>query len=137
MTKDKTQDFSNDMRTKYDIILDIALKGTDNKVSAFFNRVEMVIMLEIQTQNPMFREDRITPKQKEAIWKAMLEQGAYIIYTGDTNLMSGYDPISNSAIPIEQLRERAFSPLARKILLTSGLLYRGIGNRSYDGYVRY
>lgn len=132
-----TQEFSNDMMKNYDINLDTQLEGSSNKVDAFYNRVQMIVMLEIKSNNPNFRENKITEKQKEAIWKAILEQAYYMINNYDMNIVSGFDPISNSTVSIEEIRKRAFSPLARKILLTSGLLYRGIGDISYDRYVRY
>lgn len=138
MTEKEINQFISDFQIKTGINLDVHLVGTDgNKTSSFVRRMNQLVLLEIRNQNPMYKEERVTSKQKKAIWEATLEQAEYVLNTGDTNLMAGYDPITNSAIPIEELRKRAFSPLARKILLISGLLYRGVGSPSHNGMVRY
>ena len=62
----------------------------------------------------------------------MLEQGYYLTENYDMNIVSGFDPVSNTVIPIDEIRKRAFSPLAATILRNVGLFYAGIGQPSYN-----
>lgn len=131
--KEKTMNFENDMREYYDINLSTKLEGSEKKISAFFNRVEMIVMQEIKTNNPSFQEEHLKEKQREELWKAILEQAYYMLNNYDMFIVSGFDPINNSTISIEEIRKRAFSSLARTILTNAGLRYRGIGSIGF-GY---
>jgi hypothetical protein len=46
--------------------------------------------------------------------------------TGDTTLISGFDPVSGNLVSYEEIRKRQFSDVAYKILLQAGLLYAGL-----------
>lgn len=127
MKKYDVVDFANDMREHYGRDLDLELEGNEHKVKAFFRRVKMVVMAEIKMANPMFRENRLNDYQKEHLWDATLEQAYYMLNNYDMNIVTGYDPISNSTVPIEEVRKRAFSPLAKTILRNAGLMYAGVG----------
>ena len=48
--------------------------------------------------------------------------------TGDSTLISGFDPVSGSLVPYEEIRKRQFSDIAYKQLLHAGLLYTGLGS---------
>ena len=129
LTSKDFPNFEEDMLLKKGINLQIQV-GTDddsgNKTSRFVDRVVLLIETEVRRHNPSFNFDRIENAKKEAFYEACLEQALYLIVTGDTNLMSGYDPINNSVISIDELRKRALSSLAKDILKVSGLLYRGL-----------
>lgn len=126
MDLNNIEKFKNDMREHYGIDLDIQLEGNEHKVEAFYRRVKMVINAEIKMCNPRFKEDRIKDWQVKEIWNAILEQAYYMMNNYDMNIVAGYDPINNTTIPIEEIRKRAFSPLARTILRNAGLMYAGI-----------
>jgi hypothetical protein len=123
------------MSIKYGVNLSTELKGnSEHKVSAFINRVEMVVYEEIKDRNPSFNESELEQIHLDNIWKAMLEQAYYMMNNYDMNIFSGVDPTNNNVMPISEIRKRAFSPLAKKILSNSGLLYSGLGRRNYYNY---
>lgn len=131
--KKTVHDFENDFRNNYDINLQTELSGGDKKVDSFFYKVKLVVEEEIKSNNPTLQFDSLKEKQKEQLWKAVLEQANYMFHNYDMNIVSGYDPISNSVVSVDEIRKRSFSPFAKKILLNAGLLYRGLANHEY-GY---
>lgn len=125
------QDFNNDIMLKYDVNLDIQLKGSSNKVNVFFERVKMIVYQEIKSNNPSFNEADLDDVVKDELWNAILEQAYYLIYNYDMNIVGGFDPITGATVPIDEIRKRSFSPLAKTILTNAGLLYRGISDYPY------
>ncbi len=108
-------------------------------VAAFINRAETLIITKIKSRNPTFREAELSEYEKEQIYKALLEQVTYMANVGDYSLITGYDPISNQAVPIEELRKRQLAPLAIAILKAAGLFYCGLrrGHSTYADERRY
>lgn len=138
MTKEKIELFKEDFRKANAFNLeDKFLPENPLEVDAFINRVEMIVEQEIMTRCPRYVviKNDISENQKNAIWNAIIEQAQYMIAIGDVNLMSGYDPVTNQITPINELRKRRFSPLAKVILTNSGLFYRGITNRRGSKYM--
>lgn len=122
--------FDNDMRVKKGINLDINIPDDDNsenKVERFIDRVLLTVENEINIYNLFFDYDKLSPKQKEAFYEACLEQALYLFAVGDMSLISGYDPINNTVIPVSEIRKRAFSPIAKNLLARYGMLFRGVG----------
>lgn len=140
MTEEKIKTFAKDFLFRTGLDLEKRLPANDletNKVDAFVNRIEMMIEEEIKTHNPNYKrwkERGLSEAQEDAIYRAILEQAAYVFVVGDFNFMSGYDPVSGTITPIDELRKRSFSPLAKKILTNAGLFYAGLGRRSQGGY---
>lgn len=133
MTDKKIIEFTNDFRLRFGIELDNAVSGDHaNKVAAWINRVEEIIYEEIREKCPSFRHTRLGPGQLGAIWRAMLEQGYYLLNNYDMNIFGGIDPVTGGVIPLREIRERAFSPLAFRILKNAGLFYAGIVPRMPD-----
>ena len=101
--------------------------------AAFINRVEDIIRTEIRRRNPSFADRTPTEYEQGVILKAMLEQAVYMANAGDFSLVTGYDPVTNSAVDLRELRRRRFSPLAKDTLSSAGLFYSGIrhGTLSY------
>lgn len=129
--------FCNEFLKRTGVELSVQLPGGDDdagKIERFINRVNDIIEAEIWKYNPHFRLDRLDEFQKEQLLKAQIEQGLYLLSTGDLSLISGYDPINATFVPVDELRKRAFSPLARQYLMRAGLLYRGIGNVRTNKY---
>lgn len=141
MTEEKINLFVKDFLFLTGISLEKRLRSGDNesgKLEAFVNRVEMIIEEEIKTRNPNYTRQLnhglITELQKEAIYKAMLEQATYIFSVGDMTMISGYDPVTGIMTPLNEIRKRTLSPMAKKILTNAGLFYSGIGQRTQGGY---
>lgn len=131
MTEQEIKNFTNKFLKRNGVELSVKVPGGDEdsgKVERFINRVEAVVEAEIWRHNPHFIPKQLDEFQKEQLLKAQLEQALYILATSDINLISGYDPINGTFVPVDELRKRAFSPLARQYLMRAGLLYRGIGN---------
>jgi hypothetical protein len=136
MEQVKINQFKNDMLTQYGINLSTLLSGEGEKEKIFINRVEMIVLEEIKSNNPTFRLDLMGLLELDAIYKAELEQAYYLCQNNnyDMNTAIGYDPINNTVVPINEIRKRAFSPLSKKILTNAGLFYRGLGNNKVDSY---
>lgn len=132
MTEEKIKTFTKDFLFRTGIDLEKRLPANDletNKVDAFVNRIEMMIEEEIMARNPSYRrwkERGLSEAQEDAIYRAILEQAAYVFVVGDFNYISGYDPISGTLTPIDELRKRTLSPQAKKILMNAGLFYAGL-----------
>lgn len=133
MNSEKINQFINDFRDKYGINLDTELQNYhflggygNNRPIAFANRAEQLVLLKIGECNPRFRIDKASEFQLQKIYEAALEQGYYMLMTGDTTLISGFDPVSGNLVSYEEIRKRQFSDVAYKILLQSGLLYAGL-----------
>jgi hypothetical protein len=133
MTPEQKQQFQSDFMTKYGINLQIGLSsyqylGGDNnqKHFLFAERAEQLVLLKIRECNPRFQIDKASNFQKKEIWEATLEQAFYMYMSGDVTLISGFDPTTGSVIPLDELKKRQFSDIARTILLQSGLLYGGL-----------
>lgn len=133
MTEKKVQQFANDFYQQYGIQLESAITGSQpNKVIAFANRIERIVYEEIKEKCPTFRHGRLSAIQLGAIWRACLEQAYYTLNNYDMNIFAGVDPVSSAVIPIDEIRKRSFSPLARKMLVNVGLFYAGVIRRSSD-----
>lgn len=134
MTEKKIEEFANDFYSQYGIQLENAISGNQpNKVMAFVNRIERVVYEEIKERCPTFRPEKLSEMQLNAIWRACLEQAYYMLNNYDMNIFSGIDPVSSVVIPIEEIRKRSFSALAKRILLNAGLFYAGIYRRTSTG----
>lgn len=133
MTEEKIKTFAKDFLFRTGLDLEKRLPANDletNKVDAFVNRIEMMIEEEIKTRNPnyaIWKARGLSEPQLDAIYSATIEQAIYMFSVGDFNLMSGYDPITGVMTPLEELRKRAFSPMAKKVLTNAGMFYAGIG----------
>lgn len=137
MTEQEIKNFTNEFLKRTGVELSVKVPGGNddsNKVERFIRRVVSVVEAEIWRYNAHFRPDKLDDFQKEMLLKAQIEQGLYLLSTGDLNLISGYDPINATFVPVDELRKRAFSPLARQYLMRAGLLYRGIGNVRTNKY---
>ena len=134
MTTAEIIEFEKDMLTQYDVNLQTKLQGGNNKIAAFANRVEMIVDEEIKANCPNYLESELETLQTTAIWNAKLEQAFYLINNYDMNIMSGIDPQTGQIMSIDEIRKRAFSPMAKKILSNAGLLYSGIGAWNGDSY---
>ncbi len=133
MTLEKREQFQNDFMNKYGINLQTALTnyhflGGDNnqKHLLFSERAEQMVLLKIGEYNPRFKLEKASEFQLEKIWEASLEQAFFMLMTGDTTLISGFDPISGNLVSYEEIRKRQFSDVAYRILLHAGLLYAGL-----------
>lgn len=133
MTLEKREQFQNDFMNKYGINLQTALTnyhflGGDNnqKHLLFSERAEQMVLLKISEYNPRFKLEKASEFQLEKIWEASLEQAFFMLMTGDTTLISGFDPISGNLVSYEEIRKRQFSDVAYRILLHAGLLYAGL-----------
>lgn len=141
MTEEKIKTFAKDFLFRTGLDLEKRLPANDletNKVDAFVNRIEMMIEEEIKTRNPnyaIWKARGLSEVQEDAIYRAILEQAAYVFVVGDMNFISGYDPVSGNITPLNEIRKRQFSPMAIKILTNVGLFYSGIGNRTRGGYL--
>jgi hypothetical protein len=125
--------FQNDFMNKYGINLQTVLTnyhflGGDNnqKHLLFSERAEQMVLLKIGEYNPRFKLEKASEFQLEKIWEASLEQAFFMLMTGDTTLISGFDPVSGNLVSYEEIRKRQFSDVAYKILLQAGLLYAGL-----------
>lgn len=125
--------FQNDFMNKYGINLQTVLTNyhflgdyNTQKHILFAERAKQLVLLKIGEYNPRFKLEKASEYQLEKIWEASLEQAFFILMTGDTTLISGFDPVSGSLVPYEEIRKRQFSDVAYKILLHSGLLYAGL-----------
>jgi hypothetical protein len=129
------QTFQADMLTKKGMNIATRISDDDdapNKVERFIDRVLLLVETEVKTYNKRFDYQLVSQAQKDAFYEACLEQALYLYILGDMSLISGYDPINNSVISIDEIRKRAMSPISKQILLNAGLLYRGLNN-TYDG----
>jgi len=127
--------FEADMLSKKGMNLSTRIEDDDdapNKVERFIDRALMLVETEVRTYNKRFDYKSVSQPQKDAFYNACLEQALYLYLLGDMSLISGYDPINNTVISIEEIRKRATSPIAKQILLNDGLLYRGINDRYSD-----
>jgi len=133
MTESKIEQFAKDFKFITGMDLERRLPDNDfdtNKVASFVNRCEMLVEEEIKARNPnyaIWKARGLSEPQLDAIYRATIEQAIYMFSVGDFNLMSGYDPITGVMTPLEELRKRAFSPMAKKVLTNAGLFYAGIG----------
>jgi hypothetical protein len=134
MTTAEIIEFEKDMLTQYDVTLQTKLSGGNNKIAAFANRVEMIVDEEIKANCPNYLESELETLQTTAIWNAKLEQAFYLINNYDMTIISGVDPQTGQIMPIDEIRKRAFSPMAKKILSNAGLFYSGIGAWNGDSY---
>lgn len=134
MTATEIIKFENDMLTQYDVNLQTKLAGGNNKIAAFANRVEMIVDEEIKERCPNYLESELETLQTDAIWNAKLEQAFYLINNYDMTIISGVDAQTGQIMSIDEIRKRAFSPMAKKILSNVGLLYSGIGAWNGDSY---
>lgn len=133
MNSEKINQFINDFRDKYGINLDTELQNYhflggygNNRPIAFANRAEQMVLLKIGEYNPRFKLEKASEFQLEKIWEASLEQAFFMLMTGDTTLISGFDPVSGNLVPYDEIRKRQFSDVAYRILLHAGLLYAGL-----------
>lgn len=133
MTLEKREQFQNDFMNKYGINLQTALTnyhflGGDNnqKHLLFSERAEQMVLLKISEYNPRFKLEKASEFQLEKIWEASLEQAFFMLMTGDTTLISGFDPVSGNLVSYDEIRKRQFSDVAYRILLHAGLLYAGL-----------
>lgn len=127
--------FENDMLLRKGVNLANVVGDDDEsggKVERFIDRVLLIMETEVKKSNLKFQYQRVNTVQQEAFYEACLEQALYLIGTGDMNLISGYDPINNTVVSIDEIRKRAISPLAKSILKSEGLLYNGLRSM-YDG----
>lgn len=133
MTEEKIKTFAKDFLFRTGLDLEKRLPANDletNKVDAFVNRIEMMIEEEIMARNPNYvrlKRKGLSEIQNDAIYRAILEQSAYVFMVGDMNFISGYDPVSGVMTPLNEIRKRQLSPMAKKILTNAGMFYAGIG----------
>ena len=125
--------FIKDFYDKNEIDLEIEVPKIFPKLTAktFVNRVNDIVDLEIKSRNPTYRDDaELSDYQNEQIYNAKIEQALYMLNVDDYTLITGYNPITNSIVSTKEISDRAFSPLARKILLASGMFYCGFRSKS-------
>ncbi|MFA6333911.1 MAG: hypothetical protein WCX22_13235 [Methanoregula sp.] len=132
MTETEIKEFENDMLITYGVNLSATLPGEQGKVTVFANRVEMIVHEEIKNRCPSIRFSELETSQTAIIYKAILEQAYYMVNNYDMTVVSGFDPVNNSVVPIQEIQKRTFSPLARQILKNGGLLYSGMGKMGQD-----
>lgn len=139
MMKFKQEKFQVDYMQNYGEELQVALENTPTaeniNITAFINRIELLILTLIKKTSPLFDETKLSEYQEENLWQAMLEQAYYVINVGDYSIISGVDFINNSAMSNELINSKRYSPLAIDILKSSGLLYTGLRRGRYDYYI--
>ncbi len=121
--------FEADMLSRKGMNLSTRIEDDDdapNKVERFIDRVLMIVEAEISRYNMYFDYAKLTEKQQDLFYEACLEQALYLYILGDMSLISGYDPINNTVVSIEEIRKRAMSPNAKQLLMSAGLLFRGV-----------
>lgn len=102
---------------------------------AFVNRTDTALRAEIAERSPTTDLNALADGQKKAYRAAMLEQLLYMLASGDFFLLNGYDETNNSLADLKEMRKRAYSPLAMKILRGAGLLYAGADRFLSGGYL--
>lgn len=132
MTETEIKEFENDLLVNYGVNLGTVLPGEQGKVTVFANRVEMIVHEEIKNRCPSIRFSELEASHTATIYKAILEQAYYMVNNYDMTVVSGFDPVNNSVLPIQEIQRRAFSPLARQILKNAGLLYPGLSKVAQD-----
>lgn len=134
MTGEQIEQFRNDYFKKTGRTFAVDFGSSPEQEVAFINRVEWLIDSVISSHSPNYvmnkSKNAISEYQKNVIWEAILEQVVYMMLVGDTTLMSGIDPVTNTVIPIEEIKKRYISPIVLGNLKNSGLFYSGIGNGS-------
>ncbi len=132
MTLEQRTQFQSDFFNKYGVTLSIEVQSypylgkSDSKHLLFAERAEQIVLLKIGEYNPRFRTIKASDYQKQKIWEATLEQAFYMLMTGDTTLISGFDPTTGNLVSLDEIKKRGFSEVALKILQQSGLLYGGL-----------
>lgn len=132
------EQFVNDILTRHGINVEKKLtsyqfigKDSGDNVSVFYYRVKDIVINKISEYNPNFDIDDATAYQLGKIHDATVEQGAYMLATGvDISMITGLDFTGNTAMDHKAIKQRAFNDNAYRILLNSGLLYRGLRPRS-------
>ncbi len=123
-------DFEKAFEEKTGIILSQTL-GSSNAVTVFKNRTTTMITEYIKEQYPNYDITLLTDLQTTAITNAIIEQGFYMISTGvDLTTYLGIDSVTGNITPLDEIKKRTISPLAKKILKNAGLMYKGYGNSS-------
>ena len=129
------EQFQNDFMNRYGINLQTCLADyhflggyNTQKHILFAERAKQLVLLKIGEYNPKFKLEKASEFQLQKIWDASLEQAFFMFMTGDSTLISGFDPVSGSLVPYEEIRKRQFSDIAYKQLLHAGLLYTGLGS---------
>lgn len=130
---DKEQ-FQIDYEAYAGVSLATVISRLRTKVEPFINRVETIVNQKIKEYNPKIFDvsGSIQLYQNADYKQALLEQALYLINTGDASLMTGFDPVTNVLVPLDELRKRQFSPLAFMILENSGLLNRAMRSSKFN-----
>lgn len=128
VTQEFINQFITDYNNKYDTNLNnqLALLPRPMSANAFVTRVSEFMDMYVKRHCPMYIEDLGTQAQRDAIYKAKLEQAFYILWNEDLTLVNGIDFAKGTAIPQEVLENAKVSKMAEMYLENSGLMYRGI-----------
>ncbi len=127
------EQFKNDMLLKYGIDLEKSLIG-EISIQALYTRTRELLILEIQERCPSFREEEDLANYENIIYKAVLEQAYYVLNNTDFSIASGIDFQTGQIMPIEEIRKRQLSPIAKRILSNAGLFYAGLGMHEVEDY---
>lgn len=95
--------------------------------AALINIQDDFVTAEIKRRNVYFTWEKLTSVQRDVYDKALAQQIYYVLTEGDFAAMSGYDIVTNTFAPQEELAKRALSPAARQTLAGAGLFYSGLG----------
>lgn len=120
--------FQDDYALKYgeNLADKVAVLPKPMQVEAFIERVSDIIDIIIGKSMPNFDETLLSDNQKEAIYKAKLEQAYYMANTEDYSIVSGVDFVTGQMLSQQDLFNRTVSPFAKQILTNAGLQYRGL-----------
>lgn len=127
------EQFKNDMLLKYGIDLEKSLIG-EISIQALYTRTRELLILEIQERCPSFREEEDLANYENIIYKAVLEQAYYVLNNTDFSIASGIDFQTGQIMPINEIRKRQLSPIAKRILTNAGLFYAGMGYHEVEDY---
>ena len=128
-------DFENDFEVKTGIKLSgHPSVGNSNMVKVFQARMTDYVMEYVKENNAQFVEADLTAAQTEAIERAIIEQGFYVLNVGDLNTYAGIDTVTGQVTALNEIRSRVFSPFAKKILSNAGLLFKGISTKGQLSY---
>ena len=96
------------------------------KVERFYKRVKKMVDVFIRKYNINFDTDKMTVRQTSAYNEALLEQGLYILKSGDVSLMAGFDPVTNVMVDLDELKRRIIAPSVQDLLIQCGVCNRAI-----------
>lgn len=81
------------------------------------------LISEIRSRNSLFNVGKLSAYQNEEYEKALIQQLFYVLTEGDFRTMSGYDIVSNTFLPQNEMKKRYICSAAKQTLTNAGLFY--------------